>query len=127
MSISKILTEEDIAEIAQKDDFHIAPYRDDGKTLGTLTWIWSVEVDGKLFVRAYNGVNSRWYNSAITQKSGKIKASGMEKFVRFEPVSGKINEKIDDAYRVKYAGSPYLKSMVSEKAKAATIQILSEN
>lgn len=40
--MSSKLTKEDIQEIAQRNDFHIAPFREDGKTYGTLTWIWVV-------------------------------------------------------------------------------------
>ncbi|MTI28734.1 DUF2255 family protein [Fulvivirga kasyanovii] len=123
-NISKTLTQEEIAQIALKDDFHIAPYRADGKTFGTPTWIWVVMVEGELYVRAYNGTGSRWYKSAIDQGAGKIEAAGLVKSVRFKPVSGKINEKIDEAYRRKYNGSPYLNAMISERTKAATIQIL---
>ena len=47
--------------IVQADDLRVAPFREDGKTCGTPTWIWSVEVDGVLYVRAYNGQRSRWY------------------------------------------------------------------
>lgn len=121
---SNNLTPEEIQKIAENDDFHIAPFREDGKTYGTLTWIWSVMVDHKLFVRAYNGTNSRWYKSAMSQKAGKIKAAGMEKKVRFEPVSGNINEKIDDAYRKKYSDSPYMPPMISDRAKAATVRVM---
>ena len=117
------LTKEEIDQIAQKDDFHIAPFREDGKTYGTPTWIWVVMVDNQIYVRAYNGINSRWYQSAIKQKAGKIEAAGMVKEVRFDPVTGSINEKIDDAYREKYSDSPYLQSMISERAKAATIRV----
>jgi len=123
MSSSETLTKDEIKKIAEKDDFHIAPFREDGVTYGTPTWIWSVMVDDKLYVRAYNGTRSRWYNAAIKQKAGKIEAAGMEKKVRFEPVSGSINTKIDDAYRKKYGGSPYLPPMISERAKAATVRV----
>ena len=117
------LTNEEITQIAQKDDFHIAPFREDGKTYGTPTWIWSVMVDNNLYVRAYNGTSSRWYKAAIRQKAGKIEAAGMVKKVRFDTVSGSINEKIDKAYRDKYSNSPYLQSMISERAKTATIRV----
>lgn len=122
--LSTTLTEQEIKTISQNDDFHIAPFREDGKTYGTLTWIWSVSVNNQLYVRAYYGKNSRWYQSAMKQKAGKIKAAGIEKKVRFEPIEGSINEEIDQAYRKKYAGSPYLNSMISERSKAATVQIL---
>jgi hypothetical protein len=42
----------ELKRIAQADDLHIAPLRDDGKIYGTPTWIWSVAVDGELYVRA---------------------------------------------------------------------------
>jgi hypothetical protein len=32
-------------------------------TYGTPTWIWSVVVDGALYVRPYNGPDSRWYQA----------------------------------------------------------------
>jgi len=34
--------------IAEADDLHIAPLREDGKTYGAPTWIWSVVVDDAL-------------------------------------------------------------------------------
>ena len=114
---------EELDKIAQTDDLHIAPFRADGETYGTLTWIWSVVVDDALYVRGYNGTASRWYQAAIKQKAGKITAAGMTKEVAFEPVAGEINDRIDDAYREKYHDSPYLAPMISEKARAATVQI----
>jgi hypothetical protein len=114
---------EELDRIAATDDLHIAPFREDGKTYGTLTWIWSVVVDGALYVRAYNGTRSRWYRSAISQKAGRIIIAGMRKEVSFESVDGAINQSIDDAYRTKYGGSQYLAPMIGPRARAATIRI----
>jgi hypothetical protein len=55
---------DELRRIAEADDLHIAPFREDGVTYGTPTWIWSVAVDDALYVRAYNGQNSRWYRVA---------------------------------------------------------------
>ncbi|WP_297094730.1 DUF2255 family protein [uncultured Draconibacterium sp.] len=121
---TETLTTQEIAQIAKKDDFHIAPFREDGVTYGTPTWIWSVEVEGKLYVRAYNGIRSRWYQSAVKQKAGKIEAAGLIKKVQFETITDScLNEKIDNAYRAKYSDSAYLNSMISERAKAATVRV----
>jgi hypothetical protein len=109
--------------IAETDDLRIAPFRDDGVTYGTLTWIWSVVVDGELYVRAYNGQRSRWYQSAMKQKAGRITAAGIAEDVTFEPVSGPINDQIDAAYRAKYHASPYLEPMLGPSARSATVQI----
>jgi len=78
---------------------HVAPFRQDGTTYGTPTWIWSVAVDGDLYVRE----------------------------VAFEPVAGGINDAIDEAYRVKYNGSPYLPPMIVRRARAATMRVVSRD
>ena len=114
---------EDIRKIAETDDLHISPFRDDGVTYGTPTWIWSVVVDDSLYVRGYNGQTSRWYQAALKQKAGRITAAGMTREVAFEAVQGAINDLIDDAYQKKYRGSPYLKPMIGERARSATIKI----
>lgn len=114
---------DELRAIAAADDLHISPFREDGSTFGTPTWIWSVAVGGTLYVRAYNGQNSRWYKAALSQKAGRIIAAGMTKEVAFEPVGGAVNDLIDDAYRAKYGASPYLGSMISPRARSATIRI----
>jgi hypothetical protein len=114
----------ELHKIAKADDLHIAPFRDDGKTYGTPTWIWSVAVGDALYVRGYNGTKSRWYQAALRRKAGRIIAAGMTREVSFQPVDGPINESIDDAYRSKYGGSPYLKSMIAAHARAATVKIM---
>lgn len=114
---------EDLARIAATDDLHIAPFRADGETTGTPTWIWSVVVDGDLYVRAYNGRNSRWYRSAMEQAAGRITAAGATRDVAFAPAEAALNGPIDDAYRAKYATSPYLAPMIGARARAATVRI----
>jgi len=115
---------EDLSKIAATDDLHIAALRDDGVTCGTLTWIWSVVVGDSLYVRAYNGQKSRWYQAALRQKAGRITAAGITRDVAFEPVHGAaLNDRIDEAYRSKYHSSPYLKPMVAAGPRSATIRI----
>ena len=116
-------SEEELRKIGETDDLHISPFRGDGTTYGTPTWIWSVVVDGELFVRAYNGQNSSWYRSAIAQKAGRITAAGMTKDVSFEPADGPINDRIDEAYRTKYKNSPYLNPMIGNRARSATVKV----
>jgi hypothetical protein len=115
---------DELRQIAGADDLHIAPFREDGKTYGTATWIWSVAVDGALYARAYNGPDSRWYQAAVRQKAGRIVAAGLTKEVAFVPIDGPINDSIDDAYRAKYHGSPYLDPMIGARARSATVRIV---
>lgn len=121
-------SKEELRKIAEADDLHISPFREDGKTYGTPTWIWSVAVDGALYVRSYNGQNGRWYQAAVRQKAGRITAVGITKEVTFEQVPLKssgnaLNDRIDDAYRAKYKGSPYLDPMIGTRARAATVKV----
>jgi hypothetical protein len=114
---------DELAKIAEADDFHISPFREDGVTYGTPTWIWSVVLDDALYVRAYNGQKSRWYQAAMRQKAGRISVAGLTKEVSFERVDGPINDDIDDAYRAKYQKSPYLDPMIGARARSATVKI----
>lgn len=117
---------EELQRINEADDLKISPFRADGVTNGTPTWIWEVIVDGELYVRAYNGKNGRWYQSAISQKAGKIHAAGMVKEVVFESISNDdvLADKIDNAYKEKYSSNLYLGAMISDRAKNATVKIL---
>jgi len=117
-------SKDELRKVAEADDLHIAPLRDDGLTYGTPTWIWSVVVEDGLFVRAYNGPNSSWYQAAVRQRAGRIIAAGMTKDVAFEPVDGPINDLIDDAYRAKYRGSQYLEPMISSRARSASVKVI---
>ena len=122
-------SQDELQQIAATDDFHISPYREDGATPGTPTWIWSVVVDGDVYVRAYNGTASRWYQAALRQRAGRIRAGGGEWEVAFEPVDGTsaggtVQTAIDAAHRAKYADSPYLAPMVSARTQAATVRVL---
>jgi hypothetical protein len=116
-------SKQQLSAIANSDDLHISPLREDGKTYGTPTWIWSVVVDDGLYARAYNGQSSRWYRAAVRQRAGRITAAGFTKEVSFDPVDGAVNDRIDEAYRAKYSNSPYLKPMIGDGARSATVKI----
>lgn len=109
--------------IATSDDLHIAPFRADGATYGTPTWIWSVVVEGRLFVRAWNGRRSRWYRSAMAQRAGRIIAAGETLEVEFSPGDPSLSSLIDKAYQAKYVGSPYLPPMVAAGPREATVEV----
>jgi hypothetical protein len=121
MSVTTKWPSAELRRIVDTDDLHVSPLREDGVTYGTPSWIWSVVVDGDLYVRGYNGTRSRWYQAALRQEAGRITAAGMTREVTFEPVDGAINDRIDDAYRAKYAGSPYLAPMIGARGGAGVV------
>ena len=65
-------SKDELRRIAEADDLHISPFRDDGVTYGTLTWIWSVAVDDALYVRAYNGKGSRCTGRGPAKAGGSL-------------------------------------------------------
>ena len=115
---------DELQKITETNDLRISPFRDDGVTYGTPTWIWSVVVDDALYVRAYSGKKSSWYKAAIKQKAGRITAAGISKEVSFQPVDGAINDRVDDAYCTKYKRSKYLKPMIAAGPRSATVKII---
>lgn len=112
-----------LAQIIEADDLKVAPFREDGTTYGTPTWIWCVEVDGKLFVRPWNGLQSRWFRAAIGQKAGRIIAAGQTFDVTFSKADPSFDDSIDAAYRTKYEGKEYLPDMIGAGPREASVEI----
>ena len=118
-------SQEQLNLFSDADDLYISPFYNDGKTPGTPTWIWSVVADNALYVRAYNGQSSRWYQSAVEQKAGKIQITGKEYDVSFQPIGDdpELTDLINQAYREKYVNSNYLPPMLKDGPVSATVQI----
>jgi hypothetical protein len=116
--------QEEFRGIAACDHVHVAPLRSDGTTYATPTLIWAVEVGGELYVRAYNGQSSRWYQAALRQKAGRIVVGGQTKDVAFEPADEALSDCIDEAYQAKYRTSAYLRPMISARARSATVRVM---
>jgi Uncharacterized protein conserved in bacteria len=116
---------EQLQKFSQADDFRVSPFYSDGKTYGTPTWIWSVVVDHRLFIRAWNGQNSRWYRSAIKQQGGRIFLDGSNHEVIFKKLhDDKINQLVDQGYRDKYGKSCYFPPMIQNGPRSTTIEVL---
>ncbi|GEN94791.1 DUF2255 family protein [Pediococcus ethanolidurans] len=118
-------TAQQLAAFKTADDFHVSPYYTDGKTYGTPTWIWSVVVADQLYIRAWNGQRSRWYQAAIRQQAGKISLAGQDYQVQFAAAAddAALNQQIDAAYQAKYQGSPYLPPMLAAGPVSATVRV----
>lgn len=116
-------TEQELKE-ANKEDLYISAPNEDG-TLHAPTWIWMVEVDGELYCRSYNGQSGRWYRAAKRAGSGRAKFGSVDRAVTFAFISDEAtNKAIDEAYKIKYAGSPYLDGPVSEPMRSATVKLV---
>jgi hypothetical protein len=66
----------ELRRIAEADDLHISPFREDGQRTVRRPGSGPFAVGDALYVRAYNGQSSRWYQAAVRQRAGRITAPG---------------------------------------------------
>ncbi|MGW0515506.1 DUF2255 family protein [Streptomyces olivaceoviridis] len=84
--------------------------------------IGMVVVDGELYVRAYRGVRSRWYQAARDRGHGRIQVAGVTRDVLLHTRDLDLAAGLDAAFRAKYG--PLADALVaSPQARAATIRI----
>jgi hypothetical protein len=92
-------TPDELARIGDADELDISSYRPNG-SLRPFVTTWVVRVDDTLYVRSASP-NNAWYRHADTAGTGRIRAGGAEKDVRFvAPLHDR--GPIDDAYHDKY-------------------------
>ncbi|MER7539069.1 DUF2255 family protein [Streptomyces sp. NPDC097704] len=81
-----------------------------------------VTADGQLYVRAYSGVRSRWYQAAQQHGHGRIRVDGVTHEVLLRTEGIEPSADIDDAFRAKY-GQVASFLLGNADARAATIRI----
>lgn len=88
--------------------------------------IWFVTVDHHVFVRSYRGPDGAWYRHATASGEATIRAGTGTYQVSVEPIgeADQLTERIDQAYRTKYARYPsYLPPMLTRQANATTLRL----
>lgn len=116
-------TKEELAE-ANNEDLYISAPNNDG-TMHAPTWIWMVEVEGELYCRSYNDRDGRWYTAAKNAGHGRTKFDSVDRAVSFEfPSNEALDVKIDEAYKQKYAGSPYLEGPLHNPMRSTTVRLV---
>ena len=79
-----------------------------------------VLVSDELYVRAYRGPQSRWFQAAQESGRGRIRVGAMVRGVLLVPAAGPAGA-VDAAYSDKYGSSSTL--VVSPQARAVTLRI----
>ena len=86
--------------------------------------MWVVRAGDGLYVRSAYGPDNPWFRRAKTSGTGRIRAGGVERDVRFaEPAPG-VHAQIDAAYHAKYDsyGPQIVGTVVGPKAEPVTIR-----
>jgi hypothetical protein len=116
--------QQELNAIAKDGDLHISIPNPDG-TMHAPAWVWIAQAGNELYSRGYSGTESRWYKAAKTMGWGHISVGGVEKDVMFEfPNDSETNDAVDEGYRMKFAGSPYLQHMLGAGPRAATVKLI---
>lgn len=116
----------ELALIGGEGELRIGSTRADGSQTN-LVIIWSVVVDGALYVRSVNGTTAPWYRGTRATHRGRIQVTGLTKDVEFVDVdaSDAIGAEVDAAYGAKYGrSSSAVASITSAGARAATIRVV---
>ncbi|WP_430336188.1 DUF2255 family protein [Rhodococcus sp. ACT016] len=122
--MTRTWTQEELAAIAQDKKLFISIPNSDG-SMHAPTWISIVQTGEDLYCRAYNGSSSRWYRAAQNIGHGHISVGGVDAEVDFEfPIDTAVIDRVDDAYRIKYADSPYLQPILGAGPRAATVRLI---
>jgi hypothetical protein len=86
-------TKEELRKLAETDDLHISPFREDGKTYGTPTWIWSLVVDDALTYARRYGLLLCFARYASSMRSLTAPSTGSNVTSYCEPITTDLYRK----------------------------------
>jgi hypothetical protein len=118
-------TEDELDRVGKADELEIASYRADG-TLRPYVTIWTVRAGDGLYVRSAHGANNPWYRRALASGTGRIRAGGAERDVKFADAEAGKQDAIDAAYHAKYDhyGPRFVGPVVGPDVHAQTIRLV---
>jgi len=94
-------TQDELTTVGGAEELHLASRRQDG-SLRPFVTMWVVRAGDGLFVRSAYGPDNPWYRRAKASGSGRVRAGGVERDVRFEDAEPSDAPAIDRAYHAKY-------------------------
>jgi hypothetical protein len=120
-------THHDLERIGAADELQLATFKQDG-TLRKPIVIGVVRVGDELYVRAYRGHETAWFQHTQRRPEGRIVAGGVTKDVTLVDASSDegLNNEIDAAYLSKYQRySPTnVRPMIAPQARATTLKLV---
>lgn len=83
-------------------EVHIETRRDEGSPMHS-TIVWTVVVEGEVFVRSVRGSKGRWYRELVANPTGALRVDGNRIAVGATPATeDPVTQTVSDAYRSKY-------------------------
>jgi hypothetical protein len=109
--------------IASVEEVDIETTRGGGAPVHRTT-IWAVTGDGQVYVRSLNGEDGRWYRELMANPDAVLHVE--DEAVPVRAVLAADPESVERATRgfnEKYAGSPYLHTMVRHEIAPTTVRL----
>ena len=99
-------TPDELQRLGDATEVELASRRADG-TLRPYTVMWAGRVGDDLYVRSAGGPDRPWYRHALASGTGRIRAGGIERDVRFtdadaDDLDADVHDALDAAYHAKY-------------------------
>ena len=118
-----VWSEEQVREFAERSEVEVVAPEGGGAERAPVT-VWAVVADGVPYLRSFRGAQGRWYRRMRRNPDGAVRVGGARLPVHCEPVTDEdVRRAVDDAYRRKYGGSPYVDTMLSADSVRTTLRL----
>lgn len=94
-------TADELDRVGRSEELEISSHRRDG-SLRPFVTIWVARVGDDVYVRSAYGPDNGWFRRARAAGTGRVRAGGIEKDVRFEAPRDDVHPALDAAYHAKY-------------------------
>ena len=118
-------TADELRRVGGADELQVASYRTDG-TLRPGVTIWVVTLGDDVYLRSAYGPDNGWFRRALESGTGRVRAGGVTKDVRFVvPEDDDVHEALDAAYHAKYDryGPAIVGSVVGPALVGSTVRV----
>ena len=124
-------TPDELHRLGDATEIELASRRADG-TLRPYTVMWAGRVGDGLYVRSAGRPDRPWYRHALASGTGRIRAGGIERDVRFTAANhldADVHDALDATYRAKYDrfGPGPVGSVTGPEARPVTIRLDTTN
>ncbi|MER7245542.1 DUF2255 family protein [Kribbella sp. NPDC000426] len=114
-------TADELRALDRIDEIRVAGRRNDG-SVRTLTIVWHVVVDGKVYVRSVRGTEGSWYKGVVRHYEGAISWDGRTRDVTYVP-DDTVDDQLDAAYLAKYGDGPDTVAIINATARPTTLRV----
>jgi len=117
-------TPDELRRVGDAEELDLSSRRPDG-SLRPFVTIWVVRAGEDVYVRSAYGYDNPWFQRALRSGSGRIRAGGVERDVRFEAPEPDVATAVSASFHAKYDrfGARMVGTVVSPEAIRSTLRV----